>query len=82
VIGTLLFVANLLIVAPMKPKGWAGRRTLLSLEVLKKPSYLTFVGGSFLFFWGLFGPFNYLPLFAEQSKTTFDVAPYTVSILK
>ncbi|KAF2680078.1 MFS general substrate transporter [Lentithecium fluviatile CBS 122367] len=80
-IGILLLIANVLAVPPMKPKGWAGRRTLLSVAVLKKPSYLLYVGGSFFFFWGLFGPFNYLPLFAEQSHVIFDVAPYTVSIL-
>ncbi|KAL1616950.1 hypothetical protein SLS56_011217 [Neofusicoccum ribis] len=80
-VGVLLLIANILVVPPMQPKGWAGRRTLLSLAAFKKTPYLLFVGGSFLFFWGLFGPFNYLPLFAEQAKSTYDVAPYTVSIL-
>ncbi|KAF2462608.1 MFS general substrate transporter [Lindgomyces ingoldianus] len=80
-IGVLLLVANVLVVPPMKPKGWEGRRTLLSVAVFKKPPYLLFVGGSFMFFWGLFGPFNYLPLFADQTKSTYNVAPYTVSIL-
>ncbi|ORX94549.1 major facilitator superfamily domain-containing protein [Clohesyomyces aquaticus] len=80
-IGVLLFIANILVVPPMQPKGWAGRRTLLSVNVFKKPSYLFFVGGSFMFFWGLFGPFNYLPLFAEQAKETYKLAPYSVSIL-
>jgi MCP family monocarboxylic acid transporter-like MFS transporter 10 len=81
-IGILLLIANILVVPPMKPKGWAGRRTLLSVAVFKKPAYLFFVGGSFLFFWGLFGPFNYLPLFAQQASVTYSVAPYAVSILK
>lgn len=81
-VGVLLVVANILVVPPMKPKGWAARRNILSVAVFKKPSYLFFVGGSFLFFWGLFGPFNYLPLFAEQSRNTYYIGPYAVSILK
>lgn len=81
-VGILLLIANLLVVPPMKPKGWAGKRTILSIAVFKKPRYLLFVGGSFMFFWGLFGPFNYLPLFAEQVRTTYNVGPYVVSIVK
>ncbi|KAG8161303.1 hypothetical protein KVR01_009567 [Diaporthe batatas] len=80
-VGVLLAIANILVVPPMKPKGWAARRNILSVAVFKKPSYLFFVGGSFLFFWGLFGPFNYLPLFAEQSRNTYYIGPYTVSIV-
>ncbi|ROW17074.1 hypothetical protein VPNG_01291 [Cytospora leucostoma] len=80
-VGVLLVIANLLVVPPLKPKGWAARRSILSVAVFKKPSYLCFVGGSFLFFWGLFGPFNYLPSFAEQTQKTYYIGPYAVSIL-
>lgn len=80
-VGVLLAIANVLVVPPIKPKGWAGRRTLLSVAVFKQPAYFLFVGGSFFFFWGLFGPFNYLPLFAEQAQSTYAIASYTVSIL-
>ncbi|KKY38559.1 putative mfs transporter [Diaporthe ampelina] len=80
-VGVLLAIANVLVVPPMSPKGWAARRNILSVAVFKKPSYLFFVGGSFLFFWGLFGPFNYLPLFAEQTQNTYYIGPYAVSIL-
>ncbi|KAK7733339.1 hypothetical protein SLS53_008236 [Cytospora paraplurivora] len=80
-VGILLVIANVLVVPPMKPKGWAARRNILSVAVFKKPSYLFFVGGSFLFFWGLFGPFNYLPSFAEQTQKTYYIGSYAVSIL-
>lgn len=82
IVGVLLAIANVLVVPPMKRRGWAARRSILSVAVFKKPSYLFFVGGSFLFFWGLFGPFNYLPLFAEQTQETYYIGSYAVSILK
>ncbi|CAM1502358.1 Fc.00g043420.m01.CDS01 [Cosmosporella sp. VM-42] len=79
-IGVMLALANILITTANPPKGLAGRRSLVSLAVFKKPTYLLFAAGSFLFFWGIFGPFNYLPLFADDSSTR-SVALYTVSIV-
>ncbi|KAK7413974.1 hypothetical protein QQX98_007157 [Neonectria punicea] len=80
-IGVMLVVANLLVTTARPPKGLAGRRELISLATLKKPTYLLFAAGSFMFFWGLFGPFNYLPLFADNNTSTTSVALYTVSIV-
>jgi predicted MFS family arabinose efflux permease len=81
-IGVMLALANLLISSPLPPKGLAGRRTLISLSTFKRPTYLFFVCGSFLVYWGLFGPFDYLPLFASSDPSTASVALYTVSIIK
>ena len=81
-IGVMLAVANLLVSSPVAPKGLAGRRSLISFSTFKKPTYLLFVSGSFLFFWGLFGPFDYLPLFASANPSTAPIALYTVAILK
>ncbi|KAK8040203.1 hypothetical protein PG993_008614 [Apiospora rasikravindrae] len=55
----------------VRPASWAGRRNLVSFATFKKPTYLFYVSGAFLVFWGLFGPFDYLPAFAL----------YTVSII-
>ncbi|KAK8093320.1 hypothetical protein PG997_000005 [Apiospora hydei] len=70
-IGVLLAIANLL----------AGRRNLISFATFKKPAYLFYVSGAFLVFWGLFGPFDYLPAFALGNESTTGVALYTVSII-
>ncbi|KAL2128332.1 hypothetical protein VTI74DRAFT_9346 [Chaetomium olivicolor] len=80
-IGILLAIANLLVSTPLPPKGLAGRRALIGFATFKKPTYLLFVSGSFLFFWGLFGPFDYLPLFASGDASTEHIALYTVSIV-
>ncbi|KAK4154821.1 major facilitator superfamily domain-containing protein [Chaetomidium leptoderma] len=80
-IGILLAIANLLVSSPVPPKGLAGRRSLMSFATFKKPTYLLFVTGSFLFFWGLFGPFDYLPLFTSEHPATQSIALYTVAIL-
>ena len=81
-IGVMLAIANVLVSNPVAPKGLAGRRSLISFATFKKPTYLLFVSGSFLFFWGLFGPFDYLPLFSSANPSTAPVALYTVAILK
>ncbi|KAL2157992.1 hypothetical protein VTH06DRAFT_4801 [Thermothelomyces fergusii] len=80
-IGVMLAVANILITSPVAPKGLTGRRALMSLKPFRMPTYLLFVSGSFLFYWGLFGPFDYLPLFAEGDESTQGIALYTVSIV-
>ncbi|KAF7562117.1 hypothetical protein G7046_g2024 [Stylonectria norvegica] len=79
-IGVMLLIANLLVTTARPAKGLAGRRSLMSVATFKKPTYVLFAAGSFLFFWGLFGPFNYLPLFADDASTKF-IALYTVSIV-
>jgi hypothetical protein len=80
--AVMLGVANLLVTSVLPSKGFAGRRSLLNLAMFKNPTYILFVSGSFLFFWGLFGPFDYLPLFGLQDASTAPLAAYTVSILK
>ncbi|KAK8086009.1 hypothetical protein PG994_000983 [Apiospora phragmitis] len=80
-IGVLLAIANLLVRPAMPAKGLAGRRNLISFATFKKPTYLFYVSGAFLVFWGLFGPFDYLPAFALGNKSTEGVALYTVSII-
>lgn len=81
-IGIMLAFANLLVTAAIPTEGLAGRRSLISLAAFRKPTYLLFVSGSFLVFWGLFGPFDYLPLFASRDSLTAPIALYTVSIIK
>lgn len=68
VVGVLLVIANVSVVPPMELKNWAARRNMLSVAVFKQPSYLCFVGGSLLFFWGLFGPFNYGTFLCSPNK--------------
>ncbi|KAK4144405.1 uncharacterized protein C8A04DRAFT_11519 [Dichotomopilus funicola] len=80
-VGVLLAIANLLVTTPIPPKGLSGRRSLVSLANFKRPTYLIFVGGSFLFFWGLFGPFDYLPIFASADPSTATIALYSAAII-
>ena len=75
-------VAIVLVTPLNKPKGFSqGRKSLLGLEVFKNVDFLIYTAGAFLVFWGLFGPFNFLPTFALQDSGTANVALYTVSIL-
>lgn len=80
-IGILLAIANALITPVNKPKGWKARRSLFRPEVLKNPDFLLYASGSFFFFWGLFGPFDYLPSFTQALPSTKYLAIYTVSII-
>ncbi|MCJ1468034.1 hypothetical protein MMC07_006660 [Pseudocyphellaria aurata] len=80
-IGILLVFANLLVFSPNKPKGWGAKRSLIRFSVFKNPDFVIYVAGAFFFFWGLFGPFNFLPSFAAKSQDTAYVALYAVSIL-
>ncbi|KAI9723330.1 MAG: hypothetical protein M1812_001213 [Candelaria pacifica] len=81
-IGIMLLVATGLVTPPMKPKGWAnGKRRIAGLAVFRSQTFLLYVLGAFLFFWGLFAPFDYLPLFALSGHTTSSISPYIVSIV-
>ncbi|KAL1867536.1 hypothetical protein VTK73DRAFT_4139 [Phialemonium thermophilum] len=80
-VGIMLALATVLVSTHNPPKGLAARRSLLSLATFKNPVYVLFVSGSFLFFWGLFGPFDYLPLFSTMSPATSSIGLYTVSII-
>ncbi|SPQ18373.1 dfe21af9-f4b4-4e4c-8033-167559d72090 [Thermothielavioides terrestris] len=79
--GVMLAVAILLVSSPLPPKGLAGRRSLISFATFKKPTYLLFVCGNFLVYWGIFGPFDYLPLFASSTPSTAGLSLYTVAII-
>ncbi|KAI0895392.1 major facilitator superfamily domain-containing protein [Annulohypoxylon nitens] len=80
-IGVLLAIACALVSPAFPAKGFAGRGSFISFAVFRKPEYVIFAAGSFLFFWGLFGPFNYLPLFAGADASTAGVSFYTLSII-
>ncbi|KAK4241527.1 hypothetical protein C8A03DRAFT_30249 [Achaetomium macrosporum] len=80
-IGIMLAIAIILVSSPLPPKGLAGRRSLISLAPFKRPTFLLFVSGCFFVYWGLFGPFDYLPLFASGDSATASIALYTVSII-
>ncbi|KAI9849205.1 MAG: hypothetical protein M1838_000225 [Thelocarpon superellum] len=79
-LGILLVAANLLISPLHKPKGWQGKRSIASLAAFRSPPFLLYVSGAFLFFWGVFGPFNFMALFASQSEDSAKIALYLVSI--
>jgi MCP family monocarboxylic acid transporter-like MFS transporter 10 len=82
ILGIPLLIAVTLISSPMEPKGWkAGKRSIASIKVFKRKPFLLFTIGGFLFYWGLFAPFNYLPTFAMK-VTDADLSLYTVSIIK
>ncbi|KAK3309901.1 major facilitator superfamily domain-containing protein [Chaetomium strumarium] len=80
-IGIMLAIAILLVSSPLPPTGLAGRRSLISLALFKRRTFLLFVSGCFFVYWGLFGPFDYLPLFASGDPATAEIALDTVSII-
>jgi len=80
-IGVLLAIANCFIIPVNKPKGWSAKRSLFRPDVFKQLEFLLYVTGCFFFFWGLFGPFDYLPDFAAAYPNTAYISLYTVSIV-
>ena len=81
-VGVMLLGANLLTTTASAPKGLAGRRAIMSIATFRKPPYVLYSIGAFFVFWGLFGPFTYLPTFSDRRPETSAVALYTVSIVK
>lgn len=80
-VGVLLAIANLFIIPVNEPKGWAAKRSLFRTGVFKQLDFLLYLSGCFFFFWGLFGPFDYLPDFAANFAGTRYLSLYTVSII-
>lgn len=79
-LGVLLAIACVCISSPFPPKG-LGDRKRGDVSAFKDPSWLGFTLGAFFIVWGLFAPFNYLPL---QSSTSAGFSSrlsfYTVAI--
>ncbi|KAF4633953.1 hypothetical protein G7Y89_g4162 [Cudoniella acicularis] len=81
ILGVPLALAIFLISSPLEPKGWAaGKRSLVGIKVFKKKPFLLFNIGGFLFYWGLFAPFDYLPSFALKVANQ-NISLYTISII-
>ncbi|RPA81746.1 MFS transporter [Ascobolus immersus RN42] len=77
----LMAIACACISSPFPPKGWVARRGVVSLESFKKKEYLLFCIGAFFVFWGLFGPFDYLPQQTSQTPKLSSLSIYSIVIL-
>ncbi|KAI5807308.1 MFS transporter [Peziza echinospora] len=88
-VGSILFIAMLVIRAPCPPKGRPKKVEKTDeevpkgpgrLEPLKYPVWILFTIGCFCIFWGLLAPINYLPLMARKAGFKPDLARYIISI--
>ncbi|KAI5857465.1 hypothetical protein GGS23DRAFT_343181 [Durotheca rogersii] len=64
------------------PKGQAGQQRPISLAAFERPAFLTPVFGSFLFSWGIFGPFDLQPLFSGGNALTSSASLNIASRMK
>lgn len=78
-----LFIGNLTIRSRLNHKGIKTFKfsNLVDLKAYTEIPYLFFNIGVFLSMWGMFGPFNYLPSYAEAHGVSQRMAYYTVSML-
>ena len=76
----LLIHANLTVKSrlPPNPKPWSFKEFT---DPLKELPYFLVVASSFLFFFGMFLPFNYIILYAEKQGMSQRLASYLVAIL-
>ncbi|KAF8421184.1 MFS transporter [Tirmania nivea] len=79
-LGLLLAIACLCVSAPFPPKGLADRKTG-GAQAFRSLSWIGYTLGCFFIVWGLFAPFNYLPLMALKANFSPGLANYSVSIM-
>lgn len=77
----MMALANVTLKSRLPPKGWNGISLREFLIPFRELGFSVVTAGSFLFFWGMFLPFTYLPLFAQAHGMSSSLANYLVSIL-
>ncbi|PWW74953.1 MFS general substrate transporter [Tuber magnatum] len=81
VILGMMIVANLTLRSRLPPKGWTPLRLSDFLKHFKEPAYSMSIGAAFLFFFGMYLPFNYIVVSAKKNGMSLSLANYLVSIL-
>ncbi|KAH8706938.1 MFS transporter [Phaeosphaeriaceae sp. PMI808] len=78
-IGLLLLIAVACMSAPFPPRGRKPREKNTQ-SPFKSVPWLLFTTGCFFIIWGLFAPFDYLPLAALSGGMSARLAPYTIVV--
>ncbi|KAG0642823.1 major facilitator superfamily domain-containing protein [Tuber brumale] len=81
VILGMMIIANLTLRSRLPPKGWAPFRLSDFLKHFKELGYSMSIAAAFLFFFGMFLPFNYIVVSARRNGMSISLANYLVSIL-
>ncbi|KAL6244128.1 hypothetical protein RBB50_008998 [Rhinocladiella similis] len=78
-IGILIGVAIVCVTGPFPPRG-REKKASSGLAAYKSLTWLFFLLGCFFIVWGLFGPFDYMPLMAISHGMSENLSTYTVAI--
>jgi predicted MFS family arabinose efflux permease len=81
VILGMMILANLTLKSRLPPRGWTPWRLNDFLKHFKEPGFSISVIGGFLFFLGMFLPFNYIVVSAKRNGMSTQLANYLVSML-
>jgi MFS family permease len=81
IIGFIFLGLSLIACVTITPGVPPRKGRYLLLDAFKKPAYSLQIAGLFLVFWGLFGPFFYLPTFAAQHGVSLNLSFYLITIL-
>ena len=77
----MMIIANLTLKSRLPPKGWTPLKLSDFLKHFKEPKYSVSVIAAFLFFFGMFLPFNFIVVSARRNGMSSSLANYLVSIL-
>ncbi|CUS08116.1 unnamed protein product [Tuber aestivum] len=81
VILGMMIIANLTLKSRLPPKGWTPLRLSEFLKHFKELAFSMSVVAAFLFFFGMYLPFNYIVVSAKRNGMSISMANYLVSIL-
>lgn len=77
----MMVVANLTLRSRLPAKGWTEWHLSEFTKHFKEPGFVLTVAAAFLFFFGMFLPFNYIVVSAKRNGMSSTLAGYLVSIL-
>ncbi|KAI5814878.1 major facilitator superfamily domain-containing protein [Pyronema omphalodes] len=77
----MMIIANLTLKSRLQPKGSTPWRITDFTRQFRDLPYCLLVAASFLFFFGMFLPFNFLPLYGQKHGMSPDLSNYLISIL-
>ncbi|RPB19030.1 MFS transporter [Terfezia boudieri ATCC MYA-4762] len=78
-LAIILSIACICVSPPFPPKGFVERKSG-GFQAFKSVSWIGYTVGCFFVFWGLFTPFDYLPLMALKAGFSNNLARYSIAI--
>ena len=76
-----MIIATLTIKSRLPPKGWTEFKSNDILKHFKEPAFSMLSVAGFMFFFGMFLPFNYIVVSARHNGMSNGLANHLVSIL-